>query len=115
MSKIPVGISTCLLGKEVRHDGGHKHSRYCTEVLSRYFEFRSLCPELEAGLGVPRPAIHLRESDDGLRLVEVKKQCLSIGVPRFLCFGCFRFGGRLGASQGGHFRENLLLSPAKTA
>jgi uncharacterized protein YbgA (DUF1722 family)/uncharacterized protein YbbK (DUF523 family) len=73
MSKIPVGISTCLLGKEVRHDGGHKHSRYCTEVLSRYFEFRSLCPELEAGLGVPRPAIHLRESDDGLRLVEVKK------------------------------------------
>lgn len=73
MSKIPVGISTCLLGKEVRHDGGHKHSRYCTEVLSRYFEFRSRCPELEAGLGVPRPAIHLRESDDGLRLVEVKK------------------------------------------
>ncbi|MCK7543712.1 DUF523 and DUF1722 domain-containing protein [Marinobacter bryozoorum] len=73
MSKIPVGISTCLLGKEVRHDGGHKHSRYCTEVLSRYFEFRSLCPELEAGLGVPRPAIHLRESDGGLRLVEVKK------------------------------------------
>lgn len=72
MSKIPVGISTCLLGREVRHDGGHKHSRYCTEVLSRYFDFRSICPELEAGLGVPRPAIHLREYDDGLRLVEVK-------------------------------------------
>lgn len=72
MSKIPVGISTCLLGKEVRHDGGHKHSRYCTQVLSRYFDFRSICPELEAGLGVPRPAIHLREHDDGLRLVETK-------------------------------------------
>ncbi|MGM0571419.1 YbgA family protein [Marinobacter sp.] len=73
MNKIPVGISTCLLGKEVRHDGGHKHSRYCTEVLSRYFEFRSLCPELEAGLGVPRPAIHLRESGEGLQLVEVRQ------------------------------------------
>ncbi|MFL1484838.1 YbgA family protein [Marinobacter sp. LN3S78] len=72
MSKIPVGISTCLLGGEVRHDGGHKHSRYCTQVLSRYFDFRSICPELEAGLGVPRPAIHLREVDDGLKLVEVK-------------------------------------------
>ncbi|WP_328186143.1 YbgA family protein [Marinobacter sp. OP 3.4] len=72
MSKIPVGISTCLLGREVRHDGGHKHSRYCTQVLSRYFDFRSICPELEAGLGVPRPAIHLREVDDGLKLVEVK-------------------------------------------
>ncbi|SFR55514.1 Uncharacterized conserved protein YbgA, DUF1722 family [Marinobacter daqiaonensis] len=72
MSQIPVGISTCLLGREVRHDGGHKHSRFCTQVLSRYFDFRSICPELEAGLGVPRPAIHLREHTDGLHLVEVK-------------------------------------------
>ena len=72
MTNIPVGISTCLLGREVRHDGGHKHSRYCTQVLSRYFDFRAICPELEAGLGVPRPAIHLREQDDELQLVEVK-------------------------------------------
>lgn len=72
MSGIPVGISTCLLGKEVRHDGGHKHSRYCTQVLAKHFEFRSICPELEAGLGVPRPAIHLREHEDGLHLVESK-------------------------------------------
>lgn len=72
MSGIPVGISTCLLGKEVRHDGGHKHSRYCTQVLSQYFDFHSLCPELEAGLGVPRPAIHLREHPDGMRLIETK-------------------------------------------
>lgn len=70
MSTIPVGISTCLLGEEVRHDGGHKHSRYCTGVLSRYFDFRSLCPELEAGLGVPRPAIHLRDYPNGLKLIE---------------------------------------------
>lgn len=74
MSGIPVGISTCLLGKEVRHDGGHKHSRYCTQVLAKHFEFRSICPELEAGLGVPPrpPAIHLREHEDGLHLVESK-------------------------------------------
>jgi uncharacterized protein YbbK (DUF523 family)/uncharacterized protein YbgA (DUF1722 family) len=72
VSGIPVGISTCLLGKEVRHDGGHKHSRYCTQVLSKHFDFRSICPELEAGLGVPRPAIHLREYSEGLRLIETK-------------------------------------------
>lgn len=72
MSGIPVGISTCLLGKEVRHDGGHKHSRYCTQVLSQHFDFQSICPELEAGLGVPRPAIHLREHPDGMRLIETK-------------------------------------------
>ena len=70
MTGIPVGISSCLLGKEVRHDGGHKHSRYCTEVLAKHFEFRSICPELEAGLGVPRPAIHLRKHPEGMRLIE---------------------------------------------
>jgi len=72
VSDIPVGISTCLLGKEVRHDGGHKHSRYCTEVLSQHFDFRPICPELEAGLGVPRPAIHLREYPSGMRLLDTK-------------------------------------------
>nr|WP_277355970.1 DUF523 and DUF1722 domain-containing protein [Marinobacter daepoensis] len=74
VSGIPVGISTCLLGKQVRHDGGHKHSRYCTQVLAKHFEFRSICPELEAGLGVPRPAIQLREFADGLHLIESKGQ-----------------------------------------
>jgi len=72
VSEIPVGISACLLGREVRHDGGHKHSRFCTQVLARHFQFRSICPELEAGLGVPRPAIHLRQFADGLRLIESK-------------------------------------------
>ncbi len=72
MSGIPVGISTCLLGKEVRHDGGHKRSKFCTDVLARHFDFRSICPELEAGLGVPRPAIHLREYANGMRIIETK-------------------------------------------
>ncbi|MEC8880049.1 MAG: DUF523 and DUF1722 domain-containing protein [Pseudomonadota bacterium] len=66
--RIPVGISACLMGREVRHDGGHKHSRYCTGVLAHYFRFRSLCPEMGAGLSTPRPAMHLVDTDDGVRL-----------------------------------------------
>ena len=72
MEAIPVGISSCLMGNEVRHDGGHKRSRYCTDVLSEYFAFRPLCPEMGAGLGVPRPTIHLEQNDGGLRLVQVR-------------------------------------------
>ena len=72
MNKIPVGISACLEGREVRHDGGHKHSRYCTGVLARYFAFRPLCPEMGAGLGAPRPAMHLIDGEQGLRLVNVR-------------------------------------------
>lgn len=57
--KIPVGISTCLLGSPVRHNGGHKLSEYCRDVLGRWFDFRPVCPEMGAGLGTPRPTIRL--------------------------------------------------------
>lgn len=59
MPKIQVGISSCLLGEEVRYNGGHKHSPLCTRDLSRYFEFISVCPEVSIGLGVPRKPIRL--------------------------------------------------------
>ena len=57
--KIPVGISSCLLGEPVRYDGGHKHDALITGTLGKVFEFRSFCPEVEIGLGVPREPIQL--------------------------------------------------------
>lgn len=57
--KIKVGISSCLLGNEVRFDGGHKHSKMCSENLSRYFDFVAECPEVGIGLGIPRKPIRL--------------------------------------------------------
>jgi uncharacterized protein YbbK (DUF523 family)/uncharacterized protein YbgA (DUF1722 family) len=57
--RIPVGISSCLLGEEVRYNGGHKRHRYIKEVLGRHFEFFPVCPEVAIGLGVPRTPIHL--------------------------------------------------------
>ncbi|MDX5377728.1 MAG: DUF523 and DUF1722 domain-containing protein [Halomonas sp.] len=56
---IPVGISACLMGEQVRYNGGHKRSRYCLEVLQECFSFEPFCPELAAGLGVPREPIRL--------------------------------------------------------
>lgn len=71
MHRIKVGISECLLGEPVRHDGGHKRSRYCQDTLQTYFHFQPFCPEMGAGLGVPRPTIHLRRAKEGeIRLVE---------------------------------------------
>ncbi|MFT7184740.1 MAG: hypothetical protein ACI84K_000106 [Pseudohongiellaceae bacterium] len=54
-----LGISECLLGKEVRFNGGHKKSRYCTDVLSEYFDFKAICPEVLIGLPIPRKAIRI--------------------------------------------------------
>lgn len=56
---IPVGISACLMGEQVRYNGGHKRSRYCLEVLAERFRLEPFCPELAAGLGVPREPIRL--------------------------------------------------------
>ena len=56
---IPVGISACLMGEQVRYNGGHKRSRYCLEVLGERFAFEPFCPELAAGFGVPREPIRL--------------------------------------------------------
>lgn len=72
-TKIPVGISSCLLGERVRHDGGHKGHSYITGTLGEYFEFKPFCPELAIGLGVPRKPIRLiRDESKEIRCVEIK-------------------------------------------
>lgn len=58
-NKIPIGISSCLLGERVRFDSGHKNNDYINKTLSEYFEFRSFCPEVAIGLGIPREPIRL--------------------------------------------------------
>lgn len=70
--RIKIGISACLLGHEVRYDGGHKRDIYITNTLDQYFEFVPLCPEVAVGMGIPRPPIHLVRQADGIRALEVK-------------------------------------------
>lgn len=67
--KIPVGISSCLLGEQVRFNGGHKQSRFCLDHLSRVFEFQGFCPEVAIGMGVPREPIRLLGSVEAPRAV----------------------------------------------
>ena len=60
--KIKLGISTCLLGKNVRYDGGHKLEPLVIETLEQSFEnleFVPVCPEVEAGFPIPREPARL--------------------------------------------------------
>jgi uncharacterized protein YbbK (DUF523 family) len=66
--KIPVGISSCLLGEQVRYDGGHKFDPLINTQLAELFEFRPCCPEVAIGLGVPREPIQLIRTDRGIRV-----------------------------------------------
>jgi uncharacterized protein YbgA (DUF1722 family)/uncharacterized protein YbbK (DUF523 family) len=67
---VRVGVSACLLGGEVRFDGGHKRDRYLTDVLGQNVDWLPICPEIELGMGIPRPVIQLRGGEVGERLVE---------------------------------------------
>jgi len=69
---IPIGVSTCLLGEHVRFDGGHKRDPFLVETFGRYVKWVPVCPEVEAGLGVPRESMHLRHVDGQVRLVTTK-------------------------------------------
>ena len=74
MTTLPLrlGISRCLLGEEVRFDGGHRRDAFLTEVLGRYVEWVPVCPEVEAGLGTPREAMRLVGDPQDPRLVTIK-------------------------------------------
>lgn len=68
--KIPVGISACLLGDEVRFNAGHKLHSYIEQTLGEYFDFRKFCPEVDIGLGVPRKPIRLLRRDNNIVCVD---------------------------------------------
>lgn len=69
-TKPRLGISACLMGSEVRFNGGHKESRLCSQALAQHVEFVALCPEVAIGLGIPRAAIRLVDHPQGPRAVD---------------------------------------------
>jgi|SRR5687768_5955703 uncharacterized protein YbgA (DUF1722 family)/uncharacterized protein YbbK (DUF523 family) len=71
-SPIRIGISACLLGEEVRFDGGHKRDQFLTTVLGPHVEFVPVCPEVEMGLGTPRETLRLVRHGDGLRMITTR-------------------------------------------
>lgn len=77
-ARIRIGISSCLLGQEVRFDGGHKHNGYITESLGQFFEFVPFCPEVAIGLGIPRPPIRLVRHGQAIEARGVKDPALDV-------------------------------------
>lgn len=78
LSQIKIGISSCLMGENVRFDSGHKKNSYITGILSNYFEFAPFCPEVSIGLGIPRETIRLVNVDDEVRCVGTKSVDLDV-------------------------------------
>jgi uncharacterized protein YbbK (DUF523 family) len=64
---IRIGISSCLLGQNVRYDGTHKLNAAIVEFLGPRVEFVPFCPEVAIGLGIPRPPIQLVDTEGEVR------------------------------------------------
>jgi len=67
-----LGVSRCLLGEEVRFDGGHKRDPFLIDLLGRYVEYVSVCPEVEVGMGIPREPVRLEGDPEDPRMVGVR-------------------------------------------
>ena len=72
MTPIRIGISACLLGQEVRFDGGHKRDPFLTEVLGKHVEWVPVCPEVEVGMGTPRETLRLVRAGTTTRMVTTR-------------------------------------------
>ncbi len=71
---IRLGVSACLMGESVRYDGSHQRNRFLADELGRWVEFVRVCPEVEVGLGIPRPTLRLFSRDGvDVRLVMPKE------------------------------------------
>jgi uncharacterized protein YbbK (DUF523 family) len=68
---IRLGVSSCLLGNAVRYDGGHKRDPCVTGLLGSSVEWVPVCPEVEAGMGTPRPELRLVGEGGEIRMLEV--------------------------------------------
>lgn len=69
VEKPKIVVSACLLGENVRFNGGHSRSRYVTDVLDRYFEWVPVCPEVGMGMSIPREPIRLVGDETAPRLL----------------------------------------------
>lgn len=64
-----VVVSLCLGFEHCRYDGSVIPNEIIA-ALGRYVDFVSVCPEVEIGLGTPRPPIRLVQTTEGIRLVQ---------------------------------------------
>jgi uncharacterized protein YbgA (DUF1722 family)/uncharacterized protein YbbK (DUF523 family) len=69
-----IGISSCLLGQQVRYDGGHKRDQFLTQQFGKFVEWVPVCPEVEVGMGVPREAVRLVGALANPKMIGVKSE-----------------------------------------
>jgi len=76
-----IAISRCLVGDPIRYDGTSKFQPNLIKKLETFFTLIPICPEVEIGLAVPRPPIHIIEKESQLRAVVIEEPNIDLTVP----------------------------------
>ncbi len=75
-------VSSCLMGEKVRYDGKHKRQDALYTLFSPFLKLEAFCPEMAAGMGVPREPIQWVEfSPDDRRVQQVTKPHTQYQAP----------------------------------
>ena len=69
---IRLGISSCLLGQEVRFNGVHVRDDLLLTTIGQHVQWIPVCPEVEIGMGIPRENIRLVGQSDDPKLIAPK-------------------------------------------
>ncbi|VEN74337.1 conserved hypothetical protein [Candidatus Desulfarcum epimagneticum] len=72
IKKIKIGVSACLMGQNVRYNGGHTRDPYLIQTLGRFMDYVPVCPETECGMPVPREAMRLTGDPENPSLTTIK-------------------------------------------
>lgn len=73
MSKPSILVSSCILGENVRYDGGNKLDSYISTHLAKYIDFKMTCPELLMGMGVPREPVNIvLDENNNKKMISIK-------------------------------------------
>ena len=76
-----IAISRCLIGDPVRYDGKSKYQPNLIKQLESVFTLIPICPEIEIGLTIPRPPIHIIEKESELRVVIIEDPDIDLTNP----------------------------------
>jgi len=69
---IKLAVSACLLGKNVRYDGGHKFINLTDYFSPETYQLTGICQEVEMGMPIPREPIQITNDDKHISLTQVK-------------------------------------------
>ena len=85
-NRLRIGVSSCLLGNKVRYNGEDKILELLVRWPARDVEWVAICPEVEAGLGVPRDPIELVMRNNEIHAVKVKDHSIDVTASLRVAF-----------------------------